>query len=289
MYTTHTLLSHFFPSDLVPLFQMLQQHTSLLVSGSRALGFLLRTTFPGSDIDLYVNFKHFHLIVLFMITTGYGRGHLLGGNIHKPRPQGGAAIFLPSTTYNGKNICTVYEFLHLDNVELKVQVILMMETPMDIILGFHSTVPMNIVAHDVAVSLYPKATFNLGINCAKFDDCHAAITSRSKYTKHSWNLFLDSSAAADADLRDVERYIGDRHCWVIKLPKLHDRHDYLDVKHSVNGHSWVLTYPTPTMGFVTCYSSLFLPQLNYAVCASKTVMSLYQREMVSWCCHILLL
>ncbi|PBK58934.1 hypothetical protein ARMSODRAFT_983447 [Armillaria solidipes] len=76
---------------------------------------------------------------------------------------------------------------------------------MDIILGFHSTVPMNIVAHNITISLYPKATFGLGINCAKFDDRHTAVTGRSKYTKCGWNLFLDSSAVADADLRDVER------------------------------------------------------------------------------------
>ncbi|KAK0229922.1 hypothetical protein EDD85DRAFT_775833 [Armillaria nabsnona] len=282
VYTTRTLVYPFFPLHLVPLFQMLQQNTGLIVSGSRALGFLLRTSFPGSDIDLYVNFKHFHLIVLSMIMAG----RLLGSNVHKPRPHGGAALFLPNTTYNGKNICAVYEFLHPDNIELKVQVILAMEAPMDIILGFHSTIPMNIIAHDVAISLYPRATFNLGVNCAKFDDRHTAVTGRSKYTKHGWSLFLDSSAAADADLRDAERYISDRHCWVVKLPKLHSRLDYLDVKHSVNGHSWVLTYPLPTMGFVTRYSSLFLPQLDYAVCASKTVMSMYQREMVSWYCCI---
>ncbi|PBL03962.1 hypothetical protein ARMGADRAFT_1022499 [Armillaria gallica] len=33
-----------------------------------------------------------------------------------------------------------------------------------------------------------------------------------------------------------KRYIGDQHCWVVKLPKLHSKHDYLDVKHSINGH-----------------------------------------------------
>ncbi|PBK58769.1 hypothetical protein ARMSODRAFT_983559 [Armillaria solidipes] len=174
---------------------MLQQNTGLVVSGLRALGFLLCTTFPGSDIDLYVNFKHFHIIVLFMIMAGYGRGHLLGGNVHKPRSHGGAALFLPSTTYNA-------------NDELKVQIILLMETLMDIILGFHSTlaVPMNIVAHDIAVSLYPKATFGLRINCAKFDDRHAAVTGRSKYTRHGWNLFLDNSAAAVTRLESVHTY-----------------------------------------------------------------------------------
>ncbi len=74
---------------------------------------------------------------------------------------------------------------------------------------FHSltlAVPMNIVAHDVAISLYPKATFGLGINCTKFDDHHAAVTGRSKYTGRGWNLFFDSSAAASAGLCDVETY-----------------------------------------------------------------------------------
>ncbi|PBK88622.1 hypothetical protein ARMGADRAFT_903417, partial [Armillaria gallica] len=159
VYTMRTLVSPFFPPRLAPLFQLLQQNTGLIVSGSKALSFLLRTTFPGSDIDLYVNFKHFHLIVLFMIMAGYGWGRWLGGNHHKPRPHDGAALFLPSTTYNGNNIYAVYEFLHPDNSELKVQVILVEEMPMDIILGFHSTIPMNIIAHDVAISLYPKATF----------------------------------------------------------------------------------------------------------------------------------
>ncbi|PBK58935.1 hypothetical protein ARMSODRAFT_899890 [Armillaria solidipes] len=72
VYMTHALVSPFFPPHLVSLFQLLQQQTGLIVSGSKALGFILRTTFTGSDIDLYVNFKHYHLIVLFMIMAGYG-------------------------------------------------------------------------------------------------------------------------------------------------------------------------------------------------------------------------
>ncbi len=259
-----------------------------------------------STISSVSAWLHFYLIILFMIMTSYGQGCWLGGNFHKPRPHDGAALFLPSTTYNGNNIYAVYEFLHPDDSELKVQVILAMEMPMDIILGFHSSksfitntctfrsltlaIPMNIVAYDTIISLYPKATFGLRINCMKFGDCHATVTGRSKYTKCSWNLFLDSSAAASADLHVVERYIGDWHCWVVKLPKLHSRYDYLDVKHcSINGHSWALTYLMPMMGFVMQYSSLFLPQLDYTVCASKTVMSMYQREMISWYCHISLL
>ncbi|SJK99619.1 uncharacterized protein ARMOST_02927 [Armillaria ostoyae] len=98
-------------------------------------------------------------------------------------------------------VCSA-SFYHVLYFELKVQVILVMETPMDIILGFHSTIPMNIIAHKVAISLYLKATFGLRINCTKFDDCHTALTRRSKYTKRGWNLFLDSSAAVDVDLRD---------------------------------------------------------------------------------------
>ncbi len=138
---------------------------------------------------------------------------------------------------------------------------------------------MNIITHNIAISLYPKATFNLEVNFAKCDDRAPAVIGRHKYTTRGWELIEGSTGRPDADHRNVERYIGDRHCWMIHLPALSPIGPSYS---SILGHSWMLTYPKPNAGYVIQYGLLSLPKMSEVVCTSKTVVGNWNDSMTDW-------
>ncbi|KAK0484208.1 hypothetical protein EDD18DRAFT_1084062 [Armillaria luteobubalina] len=279
-YNTVTLIKRFFPSELAAEFQVLQQQTSLMVSGSSALAFFYRSPFPDSDCDLYVHSRHCNQVIAFVLKAGYRLYRLMTSqNIESVFHTSEVLFYFCSNNYALKTITGVHEFVHHANENLKFQVILCQESPVDVLLGFHSTVPMNIITHDYVISLYPKATFNLGVNFAKFDVCVPAVVGRHKYTSCGWTLIPDSKGGWDADLRDVQRYIGDRYCWLIHLPALSP---LPQSSSHILGHSWVLSYPKADAGYVTQYGLLSLSTLSQVVCASSTVVEHWQDGMAKW-------
>ncbi|KAK0496957.1 hypothetical protein EDD18DRAFT_1074063, partial [Armillaria luteobubalina] len=280
-YNTTALIKRFFPSDLAAEFQVLQQQTSLVVSGSSALAFFYQTVFTGSDCDLYVPTYHCDQVVDFVLKARYQPYRLMtSGNIESVFRSSEVSVYFHSNNYALKTITGFHEFMHHTNKDLKVQVILCRENPIDVLLGFHSTVPMNIITHDYAISLYPKATFDLDMNFSKFDNCVPAVVGRNKYTSRGWTLIADSNGRPDANLRDVQRYIGDRYCWMIRLPALAP---FTQSFSPILGHSWVLTYPKADAGYVIQYGLLSLLNLTQAICASSTIVEHWQDGMDEWC------
>ncbi|KAK0505562.1 hypothetical protein EDD18DRAFT_1344383 [Armillaria luteobubalina] len=279
-YNTVTLIKRFFPSELAAEFQVLQQQTSLVVSGSSVLTFFYQSSFPDSDCDLYVHSHHCDQVIVFVLKAGYRLYHLMTSqNIESVFHTSKVSFYFCSNNYTLKTITGVHESVHHADENLKVQVILCQESPVDVLLGFHSTVPMNIITHDYAIYLYPKATFNLGVNFAKFDVHVPAVVGRHKYTSHGWTLIPNSKGQQDADLQDVQRYIGDWYCWMIHLPALSP---LPQSSSRILDHSWVLSYPKANAGYVTQYRLLSLSTLSQAVCASSAVVEHWQDGMVKW-------
>ncbi|KAF8184150.1 hypothetical protein K438DRAFT_1487164, partial [Mycena galopus ATCC 62051] len=52
-------------------FREIQAHTGTIISGSMALQFFNRLTWPNSDLDLYVSLPSASITVLFLVEAGY--------------------------------------------------------------------------------------------------------------------------------------------------------------------------------------------------------------------------
>ncbi|KAI0329622.1 hypothetical protein GY45DRAFT_850264 [Cubamyces sp. BRFM 1775] len=168
--------------DRARAFRSLQARTGTVISGSCALQFFDRSIYPESDLDLYVHMCHRQEVGRWLIQEGY---------VYEPTSHQDknfefevaeehdtfwdeyfgeiSSIF---KVFNFKKRVTKLE-LPLDDVkhysvaglqssegrgELRVQLIVPKETPMEVILGFHSTCVMNVISYHKAYCLFPQAT-----------------------------------------------------------------------------------------------------------------------------------
>lgn len=139
-YNIAKFLSRYFTDDFVHRFRFVQARTGMLISGSAALQFFDRTFYKNSDLDLYVEHRHCSEAAHFLITAGYQ---------FRPRQgQGGLDSEILElahyweehdwdvSAYMNDSICGVFTFEKGDN---KIQLITARESPLNIILAFHSS------------------------------------------------------------------------------------------------------------------------------------------------------
>ncbi|KAI0694389.1 hypothetical protein C8T65DRAFT_698990 [Cerioporus squamosus] len=150
-------------------FRSLQARTGTLVSGSTALQFFKRTVWPESDLDLYVHMRHRREVAQWLLDEGYQ---------YKPTDFRIQNSRNPNGIYSMPGVMAIVTFIKplprpdrtsnsVDGEEeadddgpseLKVQVIVAKNTPMEVILGFHSTCVMNVISYEKAYCLFPQAT-----------------------------------------------------------------------------------------------------------------------------------
>ncbi|KAJ6483472.1 hypothetical protein DFH09DRAFT_863031, partial [Mycena vulgaris] len=183
-------------------------------TGSVALHFFNRTTWPDSDLDLYVTRYCASLPVVFLLFLKY-----------KFVPRGGQAAdvwdqlrveYNTAEVYDGRGIFDVLDFRNGDK---KIQLIITSTTPMEVILGFHSTPVMNILMHDVGLSLYPRATFLAREALYLRTGGPGQDAARLKYMQRGWQSVKLPSASYKSELGvRTLRSVGDRFTWEIRLP-----------------------------------------------------------------------
>lgn len=124
-------------------FRSLQARTGMLISGSNALQFLDRSHYPGSDLDLYVSHWHSLEMGLWLVEQGWvfhphkfqdedlskAADALTSRSLYLQRdPEG--------TSYYFAGVASVFTFW---KGNLKLQLIAAKHTPLECILGFHSS------------------------------------------------------------------------------------------------------------------------------------------------------
>lgn len=169
-YSLNPILEPFIPSEHIPAFRRLQKENGLVISGSVALQFFTRITYPESDLDLYVEYactfevgtwlesevgctaldrhsepRPFNLTFSWCISSGYLRGSLpSSGSWYTSLPGNRESVVLTDRAenvggnYSFKGIRAVISFLSPINSR-KIQLIICHRNVMEVILGFHSS------------------------------------------------------------------------------------------------------------------------------------------------------
>lgn len=129
-------------------FRTLQARTNTLISGSAALQFFDRSYYEGSDLDLYTPIEHHLEVGDWLIREGY----TFRPGKWQPASFKQAALKIvdkvaPSRrTYRWKGIAGVFDFVRESKSgrEDKVQVVVALrgQSPMEVVLGFHSSESM---------------------------------------------------------------------------------------------------------------------------------------------------
>ncbi|KAF5340169.1 hypothetical protein D9758_014990 [Tetrapyrgos nigripes] len=141
-------------------FRILQYELGLLVSGSTALQFFF------DDLDTYVELIKFRPYADFLLEIGYVFDPIQGqpkdfedalaAALNAERPHADQDDDFAWEGYRGNGMAEVFNFQKSDK---KVQVITCVQTPIEVILNFHSTCVMNVISHSHGYSLFPRATF----------------------------------------------------------------------------------------------------------------------------------
>lgn len=131
--------------DPVSEFRSMQSSTGALISGSTALQFFARTRYDDSDLDLYVNQDRVEKVLDFLKDAGYtyvprtGQAASLEAQLKAPPRK-----LEPEEEYNRAGFRDLFEFTKEKKI---IQVITAEDTPMKLILQFHSSTRRTPPAH----------------------------------------------------------------------------------------------------------------------------------------------
>ncbi|THU97428.1 hypothetical protein K435DRAFT_889093, partial [Dendrothele bispora CBS 962.96] len=239
------LLRYFDTIPDVAQFRFLQHQTGMLISGSAALQFFDDTVYPGSDLDLYVNVGKAQLVMKFLVERGFtfqpgkkqpgnweqalSEALEVGSSDNEDKTPGGDSDDEAQDEWDGypvtKDIVGVFNFVNRGKI---VQIIASRQSPMGVILKFHSTCVMNVISHSHAYSLYPHETFVDRVSvCTRWDKCGYIINPAcDKYFHRGWKTVELPSAKAyfrpNSIYQNRARFVGDSGCWTIPLEPLYD-------------------------------------------------------------------
>ena len=284
-------------------FRSLQAKTGTLISGSNALQFLDRAFYPESDLDIYTHPGHTREVGSWLI-------HQEGYTFMPDEEQedfGSLDWSFESwnaweTTHPRTDI--VWEDMHVQKYRisglsdiyrfqkpspsggepLQVQIMAAEHTPLQCILGFHSSTPriptlqfssltllhlvacvMNFISFDAAYSLYPRATFGERRTLCFANLTQSDIRALAKYSLRGWTTLTNVWAheITNSFHVDTNRWVTDSLSWVVPLdidglelrPRLSpvSQPFFWD---PVRYNSWVLTKPTTVSKMFIAYHIL---------------------------------
>ncbi|TFK82608.1 hypothetical protein K466DRAFT_500003, partial [Polyporus arcularius HHB13444] len=228
------VLERFFPDVLA--FRSLQARTGTLISGSVALQFFDRDSYPDSDLNLYVHMRHRREIGRWFLAQGYQ----FEPASHQPSEFEAAATEalsgMTATPYGMPGIAAVMNFTRRcdpradmstydaqNESKLKVQLIVARKTPMEVVLGFHSTCVMNVISFEKAYCLFPRATLEERVSLLSSSSAGRSNRRRQSVAKYATRGFAIIERIPSTDLRSPSlfalgwRWIDDSSSWVIAL------------------------------------------------------------------------
>ncbi|KAL1728527.1 hypothetical protein EV714DRAFT_285616 [Schizophyllum commune] len=270
-------LARFVPEDKVRAFREMQRLTGAVISGSFALHFMGRYTWPVHDLDLYVEER----CASDAATCFFGMGY-----VYEPR-EGQFADF-EDELENAQNreyadnypIDALKAAFNFKKGSALVQLLVTPTAVMEIILQFHTTGVMNLITHSTAYSLYPRSTFDEGrsLLMKPFSESPKLLDALDKYEDRGLTIVrsIGRFEASDATREFGKRYrwVGDAMTWVLPLPGTGDDPVvYTDHEDHALYRSWRLRYDRRTSP--NGISSILDPSVYMRVLASHPLHSGY--------------
>ncbi|KAH8801866.1 hypothetical protein DL96DRAFT_1774284 [Flagelloscypha sp. PMI_526] len=169
VFSVDRILTRFFTLEEIKEFRLIQVETDFVISGSAAVQFFERISYPDSDLDLYIEEGQMERLSLFMEKSGYAFKNTPSqpDNILTALQQQDiwATISgedLDQYGWEGESAIAVFSFeKQLPSGQVrKVQAIVSTCEVIATVLAFHSTVVMNIITHQSAISFFPVSSFH---------------------------------------------------------------------------------------------------------------------------------
>ncbi|KAI0715462.1 hypothetical protein C8T65DRAFT_144725 [Cerioporus squamosus] len=222
-FNVNRLLIRFFPDVLA--FRTLQSRTGTLISGSVALQFFDRDFYPSSDLDLYVHMRHRREVGRWLLQYGYRFAPSSNQAADFEAAATEALSGIGTAPYGMPGVAAIMNFIRCSDVseDLKVQLIISRKTPMEVVLGFHSTCVMNVISFEKAYCLFPRATLEARLSLLSSSCAGRSVRRQASVAKYVARGFTITERIPPQDLRLPYlfplgwRWIDDSTSWVIPL------------------------------------------------------------------------
>ncbi|KAK7040371.1 hypothetical protein VNI00_009841 [Paramarasmius palmivorus] len=294
------VLLRYFDHEEIRRFRILQHAIGFIVSGSTALSFFTREpVYPNSDLDIYVDVWWCAILLHFLESQGYNYQPIITENKRQSRDvyqtldealsrsqeewNGHLGFLGGEEHYFNRGIKEVFNFVRNGR---KIQVIACAETPLEVILEFHSTVVMCLICYSHAVCLYPRATFVDQVTLANYRWHNDQDDARQKYRERGWTVTKTVDAlrglkhGSDLSYFDY-RHVGDSRCWTIPLDSPGDftQSDLtLGDFDNTTIHAWGIMYHWDGECPELCFNTLWVPELQQSFCLPPNLFHKVERD-----------
>lgn len=227
----------------------MQFKTGVLISGSTALQLFGRVRYAESDLDLYAHHRFTFTVAELLTEVGYeytpreSQDDCFTSEVEAVsmiQRNEEMQLAPEACQYSGASIAGVYDFTKGDQ---KIQLVTTMDSPLGLILSFHSSVfhssllsvpnadqhciacVINFITHSNAYSLYPWETYiqNRALVLPKRSSLPPPL---EKYEQRGWTMVHEMplwettyrQSTKESDFARGLRWIGDERCWVMPLP-----------------------------------------------------------------------
>ncbi|KAK7019647.1 hypothetical protein VNI00_018032 [Paramarasmius palmivorus] len=274
-------------------FRIVQGKYGALVSGSALVRVLSRERFDPSDLDVFVNKDGILEVGKLLVTLGYSflpLATVQEGSRKTSVEQSSDFVLAVEAEFSTKapNTGTVAErydesavagvFNFLNKRGKQIQLVATRGEPIEAILGFYSTLVMNVATATQVVCMYPITSFVRRWALYLRPYTWSVIRARIKYEIRGWKsmdlVTADEAADVENELSVKTRWFGDKHCWVINLPPLQTPLQF-DAYRSLRVTSWSLRY-SAVAGARIVMNSMHLPSL------SDTYVVTWEAERAVW-------
>ncbi|KAK7044047.1 hypothetical protein VNI00_007762 [Paramarasmius palmivorus] len=281
------------PED-IEAFRVYQAKSEALVSGSALVRVLSRGEFDPSDLDVFVNLVYvlglgdllrrfgFRFVPFSTVFDGRRRKSVQQDPDFKKAVQAEFSSRSPNTgtvaeRYDDYTIAGVFNFENDDH--RRIQIVATRHEPIEAILGFYSTLVMNVATATQIISLYPSTSFVRRWALYLKPYSWAVVRARMKYELRGWRpwdlVTAEQAVALDSELSIKTRWIGDRHCWVVDLPPMATYNPPAGSYRSLMTTSWNLRYPASTG------ARLVVNRMS-SVCAPRSHVITWEAERSVW-------
>ncbi|KAH7927105.1 hypothetical protein BV22DRAFT_988881, partial [Leucogyrophana mollusca] len=182
----NALFSKFFSDPLI--FRRQLYACDAIVSGSQVVQFFANVQYPDSDLDIFLCLEGALPMARWLTANGYlfQPASYLQTHVERFILSLSREFDLRSAPYKPRyldeQIIAVLNFYkHIGGIQtMKVQIIIVPHNPIRHVLDFHSTLVMNFIAWDRAVSIFPNQSF--------VDNCSfVAHLSKTQYPTPRWS------------------------------------------------------------------------------------------------------
>ncbi|RDB17855.1 hypothetical protein Hypma_000845 [Hypsizygus marmoreus] len=213
-------IAPFFPSSTASHFRQLQAATGALITGRAALHFFQRSRLLCTVLDVTVHRKYLSAVGNWLQANNF----VFEKSVCGASTWTAAAKRCLEAELTDDYLYLIFESCVAGIVDftnstssLTVKIIAVFNCPLAYVLDYHSTVAMNFITHNEAISLYPRMTL-IWQNGVKFL-YRGSEHDRDIATYEHDGWLIEEYPPSKYDKRELlhHRTVGDRFCWTIDL------------------------------------------------------------------------